>query len=409
MDEIYSRLVAKGTLYSIENYLEKFFINIFRSFYTDCSYDEFKNFAIPEDYVWFMEKTGNLGIAFYEIDQYIYGLYQMIYDTIYEMKWNGNKENKPVFWLYVGHRNDRGFFFICCDKRHEYYGQVCEFYDGSPFLDMNDGIELGDFKTFCNAVLNGEASIKLKTIQMGYWCTLHLFDEKKFYKEIVPTLKGETGDLTADCQEFLKSHVIGGTARLSKHELEKLVNETIKNIVSISNSLDKSFRINTEYQKVQKYDAQLAFFDTLEGYYDFCKFFEYYIFKTCADFFPHLPLGKGRVMRNFDISVKALSDSILGELDNWNDFFCYYGTGITNWMSYEDLQYLYLDKENLKYEDSERAKFFLSLLEVAHSNQLGFITGVDMNEDILELLPNNKTVKSETWTLENSSELLWKR
>lgn len=86
MDEIYSRLVAKGTLYSIENYLEKFFINIFRSFYTDCSYDEFKNFAIPEDYVWFMEKTGNSGIAFYEIDQYIYGLYQMIYDTIYEMK-----------------------------------------------------------------------------------------------------------------------------------------------------------------------------------------------------------------------------------------------------------------------------------------------------------------------------------
>ncbi|MFP3593428.1 hypothetical protein [Chryseobacterium sp. SIMBA_038] len=244
---------------------------------------------------------------------------------------------------------------------------------------------------------------------MGYWCTLHLFDDKKFHKEIVPTLKGETGDLIADCQEFLKSHVIGGTARLSKQELEKLVNKTIKNIVSISNSLDKSFRINTEYQKVQKYDAQLAFFDTLEGYYDFCKFFEYYIFKTCADFFPHLPLGKGGVMRNFDISVKALSDSILGELDNWNDFFCYYGTGITNWMSHEDLQYLYLDKENLKYEDSERAKVFLSLLEVAHSNQLGFITGVDMNEDILELLPNNKTVKSETWTLENSSELLWKR
>lgn len=244
---------------------------------------------------------------------------------------------------------------------------------------------------------------------MGYWCTLHLFDEKKFYKEIVPILKGETGDLTADCQEFLKSHVIGGTARLSKQELEKLVNETIKNIVSISNSLDKSFRINTEYQKAQKYDAQLAFFDTLEGYYDFCKFFEYYIFKTCADFFPHLPLGKGGVMRNFDISVKALSDSILGELDNWNPSFHYDGMGITNWLTHEDLQYLYLDKENLKHDDDSLAEDFFLLLKAAHNNELGFIKGVDMRENILELLPNNKIVKPETWTLENSSELIWKR
>ena len=157
MDDLYSKLVAKGTLYCIETDLERFFKNIFRSFYNDCSYEEYENLVIPKAYAQFIEKTENDGIAFYTIDQYIYGLYQMIDYTIEDMDCNGNKEKKPAFWLYVGHRNERGFFFICCDKRSESYGQVCEFYDGSPFMNPKDGLELGDFKTFCNAVLNGGA------------------------------------------------------------------------------------------------------------------------------------------------------------------------------------------------------------------------------------------------------------
>jgi len=240
---------------------------------------------------------------------------------------------------------------------------------------------------------------------MGYWCTLHLFDDKKFYKEIVPTLKGETGDLTADCQEFLKSHVTGSTSRLSKQELEKLVNETIKNIVSISNSFDKTFKINSEHQKIGDYNDQIEFLNKSDIHYDFCKFFEFYIF----NFFPHLPLGKGGVMRQFKLSPETLFYSIIGELDDWNPSFHYDGMGITNWLTHEDLQYLYLDKENLKHDDDSLGEEFLSLLEIAHSSEIGFITGVDMRENILELLPNNKIVKPGTWTLENSSELIWKR
>lgn len=41
---------------------------------------------------------------------------------------------------------------------------------------------------------------------MGHWRTLHLFDDKKFYKDVVPELKGETGDLTQSCLEFLKHY-----------------------------------------------------------------------------------------------------------------------------------------------------------------------------------------------------------
>lgn len=157
MDELYRQLVTKGTAYSIEIDLEDFFKKVFQNFYNNNLYEYYADFLIPEDYIRFIEKTENKGIAFYQIDQYIYGLYQMIYYTIYDLDCNGDKEEKPVFWLYVGHRNDRGYFFICCDKRSESYGHVCEFYDGSPFMDPGDGADLGDFKTFCNAILNGGA------------------------------------------------------------------------------------------------------------------------------------------------------------------------------------------------------------------------------------------------------------
>jgi len=244
---------------------------------------------------------------------------------------------------------------------------------------------------------------------MGYWTTLHLFDDKKFYKEVVPILKGEAGNLTNEFVEFLKSHVTGGIAHLAKGDINNLVEQTIKKINSISNSLDKTFKTSGEYQKIKDYDTQRHFLNDLDGYYDFCKFFEYYIFMTCSDFFPHLPLGKGGVLRNFEINVKTLSHSIIGALDNWNEFLCGDGMGITNWITNEEVQVLYLDKVNLRFNDNERAESFLTLLEVAHEYKLGFIMGVDMREGVLELLPNNKLTNPEIWSSKNTTGLLWKR
>lgn len=244
---------------------------------------------------------------------------------------------------------------------------------------------------------------------MGYWCTLHLFDDKKFYNEVVPILKGDIGDLTNDCLGFLKSHVTGGIEYLSKRDINNFVKQTVKKINSISNLLDKTFKTNEEYQKIKDYNSQRKFLDDLDGYYDFCKFLEYYIFMTCSDFFPHLPLGKGGVSRNFELNGKTLADSILGTLDNWNEFLCGDGMGITNWITNEDVQYLYLDKENLSFTNNERVEGFLTLLEVAREYKLGLIIGVDMRENILELLPNNKLTNPEIWSSKNTTGLLWKR
>lgn len=244
---------------------------------------------------------------------------------------------------------------------------------------------------------------------MGYWSTLHLFDDNKFYKEVVPALKGESGDLAADCLEFLRFHVLGGISRLSPSDLNAVVEQTVGNIIAISNSLDATFRIHSEYKKIKDYDERFLFLSHMDGHDDFCKFFEYYTFKTCSDFFPHVPLGKGGVSRNFELSIKTLSYAIIEELDDWNDFFCAGGMGITNWITHEDIRYLYLDKEHLHYSDNERAESFMMLLEVAHDHKLGLIEGVDMREDRLELLPGHKLVAPGAWTSEHLTGLHWKR
>jgi len=225
---------------------------------------------------------------------------------------------------------------------------------------------------------------------MGYWRTLHLFDDKKFYKEVVPELKGETGDLTQACLEFFKHYTTGGISHLSTGKINSLVEQNIQRIISISNSLDETFKIHHEFHKITNYDSQNLFLSSLDGHYEFCKFLEYYLFKTCADFNPHLGLGKGGVSRNFNIHIKTLSYNIIEELDDWNDFLSQDSMGITSWITNEDIQLLFLDKENLYFEDNDLAKAFLTLLDAAHKNKLGFIMGVDMRESELELLSKNK-------------------
>lgn len=225
---------------------------------------------------------------------------------------------------------------------------------------------------------------------MGYWRTLHLFDDKKFYKEVVPELKGETGDLTQSCLEFLKHYTTGGISHLSTEKLNSLVEQNIQRIISISNSLDETFKIHHEFHKITNYDSQNLFLSSLDGHYEFCKFLEYYLFKTCADFNPHLGLGKGGVSRNFNIHIQTLSYNIIEKLDDWNAFLSQDSMGITSWITNEDIQLLFLDKENLYFEYNDLAKAFLTLLDTAHKNKLGFIMGVDMRESELELLSKNK-------------------
>lgn len=242
---------------------------------------------------------------------------------------------------------------------------------------------------------------------MGYWCTLHLFDDKKFYKEVVPQLKGETGDLTEACREFLKHYYLGGISHLSSEKINSLIEYNIEKIISISNGLDETFKIHHEFHKGTNNDHQNLFLASLEGHYEFSEFLEYYLFKTCADFFPYLILGKGGVSRNFNIPIKTLCYPIVQELDHWNDFLSNDRMGITNWITNEDVELLYLDKENLHFEDNQRAEGFLNLLDVAYYNKLGFIVGVDMRDNQLKLLAENKLVHHAFWKEQHRQNLVF--
>jgi hypothetical protein len=164
MKEIYSKLKTQGIVSSsvegeyFEKSLNDFFKDLLRNFYNLNLYDEYKNFEIPKAYIAFLQEVENNTVSLLKIDHHIYGLYQMISYTVNHMNCDGNHEEKPTFWLSVGHRNDKGNFFLCCDKESELYGQVAEFYDASAFMKREEGYEMGDFHTFCNTILNEENS-----------------------------------------------------------------------------------------------------------------------------------------------------------------------------------------------------------------------------------------------------------
>lgn len=244
---------------------------------------------------------------------------------------------------------------------------------------------------------------------MGYWCTLHLFDDQIFYKKIVPELKGQKGDLESECEKFLKLYTVGSLNKFSKSEVLKRVDEVTKSIRKISNSLDKSFKINAEYSPIKDYREQQLFIGKLDGHYHFCKFLEYYVFKHCADFFPHIALGKGGLHRNFNLNFKTLAYSIISEIDEWKGFLCHDMMGVTNWLDKEEIELLYLDRENLIFEEETRGESIYNFLEIAYQNKLGFVVGIDMRENLLEELPKNKLLSSEAWKILNTKGMLFKR
>ncbi|MBO0593994.1 hypothetical protein I2486_21550 [Cellulophaga sp. E16_2] len=232
---------------------------------------------------------------------------------------------------------------------------------------------------------------------MGYWCTLHLFNEEKFYSETVLELKGQVGNLLPSYKEFLRTNVTGGINHLTIKEIDELALSQLEKIYKISNSFNETFKNYPAFHSLKNWDLELNFLGSLEGHYEFCKFFEYYIFEKCSDFYPHIPLGKGGVTRNFDLKPNTYSNNIIGALDSWNHFFLQDMFGITNWISNEDIELLILDKQNLVFEENIIAEATIRFIEIANQNKLRLLAGVDLDIDRNELLPQNKLITSDLW------------
>lgn len=232
---------------------------------------------------------------------------------------------------------------------------------------------------------------------MGVWNTLHLFDTNEFYENRVPILLGKKGALENDYIDFLKSYRIGGVSKLSACEITKLTNESVSEIIKISNLFDPTFRIHKIYDNIETWDEKIKHLNDNEYYYEFKSFLEYYIFKYCADFYPHLHCSKGGLFSSLNPKTNSIGHEILNIIETHNSFFSIDG-GILNWISIDETKLLSncrkdFNKEGKNHYFDELLHFF----DIASSNELGLIRGQDMRENILEKLPQYKLIKKEDW------------
>lgn len=236
---------------------------------------------------------------------------------------------------------------------------------------------------------------------MGSWHTIHLFNDKIFYNETVPLLKGDKGDLLPYYQKFLNT-CTSGVCETSMEEM-----------ISIFNQMENDFRIFPAFQQYYMKDLG-PFYDEYRWTYAYSAFFEQVVFRDCADYRPYYMLGKNSLKLKFSISLTKASNHIIGVLgeQNFSSVFCAEGFGITGWASSEEVKLVSSDLDNalaagtnLSEHDLDFLTDFSNFLRVAARLNLGMIAGVDMREDTLSTLPQFKFSDEALWKDENIERL----
>ncbi|WP_131401745.1 hypothetical protein [Chryseobacterium sp. JM1] len=237
---------------------------------------------------------------------------------------------------------------------------------------------------------------------MGSWNTLHHFDDKKFYSTIVPDLQSE-GHLLRNYfnSEFGKYIVYNNDQNEGR----------ITDIIKFSQFLDDEFKIHETLLSIQtrKKSVNEEYNHFIKKLYkdedDFYKengqiiedinlILTLIIFSECASFNPHLILG--RILFTGCVSAKpgSVAEDIVSNFTNNESGSIFYSShsncnGIINWVTSEDLQLLWLDKENLHSAGKDADKYFsdfYKFIEIAIENDLGVISGTNMNEEVLKLI-----------------------
>lgn len=245
---------------------------------------------------------------------------------------------------------------------------------------------------------------------MGSWNTLHHFDDRKFYSEIVPDLKNDG--------QLLHKYFNSKFAKRILYRREDTINKEIAEIIKFSRFLDKDFKLHeTLYEiKTREKNINESYTDFIEKRFQDERDFEnangeiiesinslltLIIFSECAAFNPHLILGR----TIFTDCVMATPNSTAEEImDNFTNnglgsiFYSSYSNcnGLINWVTNEDLQLLWLDKENIYSADAETDNYFsdfCTFIEIALENNLGVISGTNMNESTLKLIPSPLNLK----------------
>lgn len=245
---------------------------------------------------------------------------------------------------------------------------------------------------------------------MGDWNTLHYFDDKKFYSEIIPDFR-KGGPLI---NKYFNSEF--GKYIIYKADVEN--NNRIAEIVSFSRLLDTDFKIHKTLFDIytRKRGIKEAHSDFVKKRFqdeeNFHKANEHVIedinhvltliiFSECAAFNPHLILGRRIFTECVTAIPNSVAENIIYNFTN-NEFGSIFYScasnfnGFINWVTYEELQLLWLDKENLYSAGEDANKYFsdfCTFIEIALENNFGVISGTNMNEDVLKLIKSPLSVK----------------
>jgi hypothetical protein len=244
---------------------------------------------------------------------------------------------------------------------------------------------------------------------MGDWNTLHHFDSKKFYSKIVPDLRGEGHLLRNYFNSKFGKYIVYDNG---KNE------ERITDIIKFSQFLDDEFKIHETLLSIRNREKNVneeynSFLKKLkkdeEDFYrkneriieDFNLILTLIIFSECASFNPHLILGRSIFTGCVNTKPGSIAEYITTDFTNNELGSIFYPcasncNGFINWVTNEDLQLLWLDRENLHSAGKDADKYFsdfYKFMEIAIENDLGVISGTNMNEGILKLIQSPLSVK----------------
>jgi len=232
---------------------------------------------------------------------------------------------------------------------------------------------------------------------MSDWNTLHLFDSKRFYNTVVPEMKngGELVDF------YFKSKLYSLKNRfneLKNDDLRKLklflsdFNGEFKHNQSLHNIENRQKKEGQDYKEFirEKYNDEEEFRKEYSNeIYHYTSLLPLIIFSECAQFNPHLILGRRIFESNISVKKNSIAEECYNKINNGG---IYSDTGyVMDWINYEDIKLLWLDIENIypvKDETEQYFNDFKKFVEIAVKNSLGLISISNVNEPILKMIDN---------------------
>jgi hypothetical protein len=243
---------------------------------------------------------------------------------------------------------------------------------------------------------------------MGDWNTLHFFDDKKFYSEVVVDLKDKGILLQEHFNSKFEKYAFGND------NSKKRIND----IIDFCRLLDKDFKSHkvlyeiatrkknlteeySAYNSTKVQDENKFINDNAQIIEDLNRTLTLIIFSECASFNPHLILGRRIFSDCVKAKPKTISEDIIANIicSPTGSIHNGFGNGLINWITNEELQLLWLDKENLDATCEDAKNYFMefiNFMEIAIDNGLGLISGTNMNESLLKKIEAPKlTIKIE--------------